>query len=276
MNTAFHLRRARLACVVALVLLPGLARAQDTTRVRADSAAAAADTTQVPHIPVPPPVPPAWRYQLDFGFQDIAGNRDLTVVNSAFVVERRRQDRFTLNLKLETRFGRSNGVESVNQQQARLRFDWRPRAPLSPFLGLDLARDPIRKVAWRAQVGTGANINVYTRDANRTWFSLGFVQDHTEYTPGTVPASTDDTRWLLRAATTQLLGQTTRFESVARYQPSTHGVADYLASFEASLRVSLTRRMGFTTKFEFARDSRPATGVQTDDRGLSAALSFAW
>ena len=276
MITTLHLRRAGPFCVVAFLMAPGLARAQDTTRVRADSAAAAPDSSQVPRIPVPPPVPPAWRYQLDFGFQDIAGNRDLTVVNSAFVVERRRQDRFTLNFKLETRFGRSNGVESVNQQQARLRFDWRPKAPLSPFLGLDLARDPIRKVALRAQVGTGANITVDGRDAHRTWLSLGFVQDHTEYTPGTVPASTDDTRWMVRAATIQLLGQTTRIESVARYQPSTRDIADYLATFEASVRVSLTRRMGFTTKFEFARDSRPATGVRTDDRGLSAALSFAW
>lgn len=249
--------------------LPGIVHAQDTTRVRADSVV-------VPRIPLPPPVPPAWRYQLDFGFQDIAGNRDLTVVNSVFVVERRRQDRFTLNFKLETRFGRSNGVESVNQQLARLRFDWRPKAPLSPFLGLDLARDPIRKVAWRAQIGTGANINLDTREVSRTFVSVGFVQDHTEYTAGTLPAASDDTRWIMRAATTRLIGQTTRIESVARYQPSTHDVADYLATFEASVRVSLTRRMGFTTKFEFARDSKPATGVQTDDRGLSASLSFAW
>ena len=82
--------------------------------------------------------------------------------------------------------------------------------------------------------------------------------------------------WMVRASTTQLLGQTTRIESVARYQPSTHDVADYLATFEASVRVSLTRRMGFTTKYEFLRDSRPATGVKTDDRALTAALSFAW
>jgi hypothetical protein len=230
----------------------------------------------VPHIRVPPPVVPAWRYQLDFGFQDMSGNRDLTVVNGAFVVERRRQDRYILNFKLEGRYGRSNGVESVNYQLSRLRFDWTPKSLVSPFLGLDLARDPIRKVALRAQVGTGANINVNTHPEARTYFSLGFVLDHTDYTSGTVPSSTDDTRWMVRASTTQLLGQTTRLEAVARYQPSTRDLTDYITTIEASLRVSLTRRMGFTTKYEFTRDSRPATGVENDDRGLTAALSFSW
>jgi hypothetical protein len=274
MNHTLRLRPAMAA--FALVMAPAVARAQDTTRVRADSAAARSDSVNVPRLRAPPPVAPAWRFQIDFGFQDLTGNRDLTVVNGAFVVERRRQDRFILNFKLEGRFGRSNGVESVNQQLARLRFDWQPKARLSPFLGLDLARDPIRKVAVRAQVGAGANINVDTRPEARTYFSLGFVQDHQEFTAGTLPTSSDDTRWMVRAATTRLLGQTTRIESIARYQPSTRGVADYLATFEASVRVSLTRRMGFTTKYEFIRDSRPATGVKTDDRALTAALSFAW
>src|ERR1700741_5430197 len=102
------------AAVAALVVLsaPGIVRAQDTTRV------------QVPRIEVPPPVPPPWRFQVDFGFQDIAGNRDLTVANAAFVVERRPRDRLILNFKLEARYGRSNGIESVNSQLARLRIDW--------------------------------------------------------------------------------------------------------------------------------------------------------
>ena len=51
---------------------------------------------------------------------------------------------------------------------------------------------------------------------------------------------------------------------------------DYLAVFEASIRVSLTRKIGQTTKFEWARDSRPPDGVRHDDRSLSAALSVAW
>ena len=266
------------ALAVLLLLPPVAARAQDTTRVRTDSAAARADSpaVNVARIPVPPQVIPAWRFQLDFGFQDMSGNRDLTVVNGAFVVERRRQDRFILNFKLDGRYGRSNGVESVNYQLARLRFDWAPKSLISPFLGLDLARDPIRKVALRAQIGTGANLNLNTRPEARTYFSLGFVQDHQEYTAGTVPASANDTRWMARASTTQLLGQATRIEGIARYQPSTRDLADYLAMVEVSVRVSFTRRMGFTTKYEYIRDSKPATGVEPDDRGLTVALSFAW
>src|SRR4051794_9680708 len=93
------------------------------TGARAQDSAA----TPVPRVAVPPPVPPPWRFQFDLGFQDQKGNSDITVGNTVFTIERRPRDKLILNLKLEARYGRSNGKEAVNYQLARIRFDWNPR-----------------------------------------------------------------------------------------------------------------------------------------------------
>lgn len=252
------------AAAALLALLPTAAPGQDTTAF------------QVPRVRVPPPVPPPWRFQVDVGFQDVTGNRDLTVANGVFTIERRPGDRLILNLKLEGRYGRSNGVEAVNYQLARIRFDWNPRNIVSPFIGLDMARDPVRKSAFRIQGGTGINLNVVIREAARTYFSLGLVADHQEYTAGVVPASSNEQRWMLRAATQRLIGPGTRIEGIAKLQPALKDARDHLAVIEASVRVALSRKIGLVTKMEWSRDSRPPTGVRPDDRSLSAALSVAW
>lgn len=269
---SMRLREAVFAATL-LFVLPHPARAQDSAAVRprADSTAPA-----VPRVVVPPPVPPPWRFQIDVGFQDVTGNRDLTVANAVFAVERRPRDRLILNLKLEGRYGRSNGVEAVNYQAVRLRFDWNPRNVISPFIGLDAARDVVVKSALRLQGGAGANINLDVRDAQRTYLSFGVVADHQVFTADVTPSSTDDTRWMFRAATQRLIGQVTRIDAIAKLQPAIRDRRDYLAVFEASIRVALSRKIGQTTKFEWARDSRPPAGVRLDDRSLSVAMSVAW
>lgn len=260
------LSRRRAVLVPILLLSAGHLRAQDTARARADTAVA--------HPPAPPP---PWRFQFDLGFQDAKGNTDLTVGNGSFVAERRAQRHLIVNMKLDARYGRSNGVEAANDQKVRMRFDWNPKNVLSPFLGVDGVHDDIRKLALRTQVGIGANINLDVRDSSRTWLSAGFVFEHVIYTPAeTLLTSVDHRRYLLRAATQRLVHQAVRFEAVARILPSLDNGADYLASFEASIRVALTRRMGFSTRFDWARDSRPVPGVQQDDRAVTAALSFTW
>jgi hypothetical protein len=215
-----------------------------------------------------------WRFQVDLGLDAVGGNRDLTVANTTFIAERRPNDRLITSLKLEARYGRSNGVEAVNYQLARARLDWNPRRLISPFVGLDIARDPVRKSALRIQGGTGVNFNVNVRDADRTWLSAGAVWDHERFFDTT--AARTDLRWMLRAATQRTIGPGTRIEALAKIQPAFRDAADYLAAFEASVRVAISRKLGLTTKVEWKRDSRPSAGVKPDDRALSAALSFAW
>jgi putative salt-induced outer membrane protein YdiY len=280
----------RPCALLALLAVPRVAAGQDSTRVRPDSARERADSTrrsataqrpdtpqvQVPRVRVPPPVQPPWRFQVDLGFQDVAGNRDLTVFNSAFTVERLRQDRLLLVTHLEARYGRSQGQTSVNTQLARVRLDWTPRARISPFLGLDLNRDPIRKLKLRTQLGTGLNLNISVRDESRTQLSVGFVGDFQRFTAGVAPGHAEDTRLYTRFHATRLFAQSTRFEASVRVQPALQTFADYLLSADASLRFAVTRQIGFLTRYEYLRDSRPPAGVQPADRSFNLSLSIAW
>jgi hypothetical protein len=281
-----------LLALATLVAVPDRAAAQDTTRVKPDSTRAAPrdttrpDSTQQPRqapaprvdVPrVPPPVQPPWRFVLDLGLQDVAGNRDLTVFNGAFTVERRRQDRFLLSSKVEGRYGESNGSTSVNTQSLKTRFDWAPRDPISPFVGLDFVRDPIRKLALRTQVGTGLNFNLVYREENRTLLSVGFVGDFQKYVEGVSPAHAEDTRLYLRGRTTRLFGPVTRFELTAKFEPSTEDFADYLANVDAQLRVGISRRTGILLRYEWWYDSAPVDNtVLRADRALNVSLTISW
>ena len=252
---------SRAALVAALGFLPGRLRAQDSTTVHGDSAATRA---------------PAWRYQADFGFQDMSGNRELTVVNGSLEVEHEQHETYILNLRVEARYGSDNQEESVDYQLTEDRFDWRPEQRFSPYLTLDAARDPVRETALRLQEGTGINVNIERREDDRTTLSLGVINDYHQRTAGIVPGVEREARWSVRGASAVELGPITRLEVEARYQPSFKGAADYLVTAEAALRVAITKHIGFLTRFQFLRDSRPATGVQPDDHALTAAFSLAW
>jgi len=279
-----------LAAAFLLAALPVVpARAQDTSRVRADTAradtSARRDSLKIPldtagmtvRVTVPPPAPTPWHFQVDLGFQDIGGNRELTVVNTGFAVEHRSQDNYILSTKLEIRYGNSNGEEAVNYQGLGLRFDLHPRAQVSPFVGADLVRDRVRLIGLREQGGLGINYNTDIRDDRRTYVSFGLLFDHQEYLAGVDPAYVvDDTRWMVRVATTRLIGPAARIEGTAKVQPSTSDGSNYLAALVASVRLTLTRQLGLTTRFEYRRDSHPAPGVLPDDHSLAVSLSLAW
>ena len=265
--------RRRLAPFLALLALPALARAQDTLHVRPP------DSTALHAAPAPPrpAPPPPWHFQVDFGFQDIGGNTDLTIGNASFAMERRPQSKIIIAFRADARYGRSNGVEAANDQKIRARVDWNPKNALAPFLGVDAVHDEVRRLALRTQVGSGVNINLDVRDSSRTSLSAGFILEHEIYTPAeTLLAAANQERYLLRATTQRILRQGSRLDVSLRFQPSIRDGADYLAYFEAALRVGLTKKLGLTTKFDWTRDTRPVPGVREEDRALTAGLSFAW
>ena len=247
--------------VLAALGLAGAAAAQDAAPlVRPDSARA-----QEP-----------WHAQLDLGFQDIGGNRSLTVFNGTGTLERRGQSDYILTTKMEAHYGTSSGFEAVNYQALAIRYDVHPRTTISPFLGLDVQRDASRLIATRAQVGTGINYNTDYADDRRTYFSLGIVAEHIDYFASVSPAATDHFRWMVRASTARPIAPVARIEVTFKLQPSFTDGGDYLVGFAFGLRFVLSKRLGFATKFEYREDSRPAVGVLPDDHSLTAALSFVW
>lgn len=256
-------RAALLAALTTIAAAPLVA--QDTTRA------------PVPAVHVPPPLPPPWRFGLEVGFTDITGNRELQVFNGTFTSEHQRTTEYIFNSRVEARYGRGNGTVAVSNAAWRLRFDHRPRAAVSPFLGLDLESDRIRKIDTRIALGTGANFNIAPREDRRTTIAVGLIAERVDYFDNASPNLVSDTRFHLRFASLQPLGNQVVLEANAKLQPATRQLSDYLWSTDLAARVTITRTLAFRTRYEWKRDSTPAPGVKSkDDRSLTVSLLITW
>lgn len=227
--------------------------------------------------PPPPPVPPPWRFGAELGITDISGNRDLQLFQGSLTAEHRSQDAFVLNTKVEARYGQSADVVAVSNVAYRLRFDWRPRAPVSPFLGGDAERDRIRRINLRVSGGTGANFNLDVRDGRRVTLALGLLLEYDRFAADVVPREVSETRFHSRLAVLRALRPGVDLEINGKFQPVTSALDDYLAAGDASVRVGLSTHLSFRTKYEWRRDSSPAPGVLSkDDRILTVSLLYTW
>lgn len=280
-------RATALAAVAAACCAAPLAAQQDTTRAPVAAPALPAlppvpppiDTLppQVAIRPVPPPVPAPWRFSVEIGFTDIAGNRDLQVFNGVYTAEHQRTTEYVLNLRAEARYGRTEDIVAVENGALRLRFDWRPRETVSPFLGLDVESDRIRKIDARIKGGAGMNVNIAPREDRRTTVAVGLIAEIEERFRHVDPRHRSDWRLHTRFATLQPLNSHVVFEGNARLQPAVADLSDYEATGDVSLRVTVTRTMAFRTRWEWRRDSTPAPGVSgEDDRSLTFALLMSW
>ena len=253
--------RAALLTVLATAAHTPLA-AQDTTRA------------PVPAVRVPPPLPRPWRFGVEVGFTDISGNRRLQVFNGVFTSEHQRTTEYIFNSRVEARYGKSDGVVAVSNAAWRLRFDYRPRTAVSPFLGLDFESDRIRKIDARVAIGAGANVNIAPREDRHTTIAVGFILERVNYW---ADVEKRDSRYHLRFSTLQPLTAQVALETNAKLQPATRDVSDYLVSADASVRVTISRRLAFRTRYEWKRDTTPAAGVLSkDDRSLTASLLITW
>jgi Protein of unknown function, DUF481 len=276
-----HIRSLSLCCFAALAgaTPPALAQTAGAPPPQPPTAAPAPDSAPAPaqaRAPAPRPPRSPWRLGTEIAFTDISGNRQLQLFQSTLTVVRQTPERFNLDFKLEGRYGESNHQEAAKSAAARIRFDWTPRAFVSPFLGLDAEYDHIRKIDARLSGGAGINLNVSYREPTRVTVALGVLEEYVRYASPTSPGSVSDTRLQLRLALVHTLRTGVQAEFNLRYQPSTARMWDYIFKTDGALRVALTTKLGWRTTYAWYRDSTPAPGVGMDDRTLTTGLLIQW
>jgi len=227
------------------------------------------------------PAPPArspWRFSTSLAVQDISGNRQLRILQSTIRVERQTPDHLILAFKLEGGYGKSGGEEKERRLSSSLRFDWKPRARVSPFVGLDWDYNRILRINARINGGAGANVNFSYRDSARVTLALGVVEEYLntaarDASPGSI---TNDTRFHVRLSLARTLPSGVQAEVNVKYQPVVNRLADYLFRADGTLRVALTTHLRWETSYRWWRASSPAQGVQKDDRALITGLAIQW
>lgn len=229
-----------------------------------------------------PPAPPArspWRLVTSFAIQDISGNKQLRVLQSSIRIERQTPDRVVLAFRLEGGYGRSGGAEELERRlSSSLRFDWTPRARVSPYFGVDWDYNRILRINARVSGGAGANVNLTYRDSARVTLALGVVEEYLntaarDASPGSI---TNDTRFHVRLSLARTLPSGVQAEVNVKYQPVVDRLADYLFKADGTLRVALTTRLRWETTYRWWRDSSPAQDVRKDDRTLITGLAIQW
>ena len=239
----------------------------------ATAAPAAAQTA-----PAPRPRSP-WRFVTSFAIQDISGNKQLRVLQSSIRIERQTPDRIVLAFRLDGGYGRSGGdAELERRLSSSLRFDWTPRARVSPYLGMDWDYNRVLRINTRVNGGAGANVNLAYRDSAKVTVAFGIVEEYLntaarDASPGAI---SNDTRFHLRLSLARTLPSGVQTEVNVKYQPVVDRLADYLFKADGTLRVSLTTRLRWETTYRWWRDSTPAPGVQKDDRALITGLAIQW
>jgi len=219
-----------------------------------------------------------WRFSTSLAIQDISGNKQLRILQSTIRVERQTPDRLILAFKLEGGYGKSGGEEKERRLSSSLRFDWTPRALVSPFVGVDWDYNRILRINARVSGGAGANVNLSTRDSVRVTLAIGVVEEYLNTAArGTSPGSiTEDTRFHLRLSLARTLPSGVQAEFNVKYQPVVDRLADYLLRADGTLRMALTTRLRWETTYRWWRNSSPAQSVQKDDRALITGLAVQW
>ena len=240
--------------------------------------AAAQGAPAAPAAPAPRP-PSPWRFVTSFAIQDISGNKQLRVLQASVRIERQTPDRVVLAFRLDGGYGKSGGnAELERRLSSSLRFDWTPRARVSPFLGVDWDYNRILRINARVSGGAGANVNLAYRDSAKVTLALGVIEEYLDVAArGTSPgSSTSDTRFHVRLSLARTLPSGVQTEVNVKYQPVVNRLADYLFKADGTLRVALTTRLRWETTYRWWRDSSPAGDVRKDDRALITGLSIQW
>lgn len=217
-----------------------------------------------------------WTATGELAFTDVSGNQSLSLLATGLEFGRIDPDASEMKLKLQARYGRSDGSVSVENYSAEFAGQLRPGVGVTPSLTTSVLRDRFRNLDLRLTLAAGVQIRLLRDSDNQLRFGLALLQD---YEVRDLPADSPEPRELSR---TRLdAGMTASFplrpgvtlEHQTGFQPAANRLPDYLLTSRTSLRVLLTRTLAFQTAYTYLRDNTPAPGVHSkDDRTLTTGL----
>jgi putative salt-induced outer membrane protein YdiY len=285
MEADIRYRSRRVVVMAAVILaLPAVGlHAQEPTP---PSQAVPTDTVPQPPPPadtiVPVSMPAAqlsspWKVAAEMSFTDQSGNRVLRLLTGGLKVAHRDRNRYELDGRVESRYGKSEGEVVARNQYASLALDLQPNAAWSPFLFSNAERDEFKRLALRFSGGAGARYTLWDEPGvqNTASVSLALLYSFedliaTEAQP--LALSRNLARWSLRVKGQQSLREGFSIHHTSFYQPVWDEMADYLLRSDTGASVLLTRRLALSVGYQLSRNNRPPDGVEPDDRLLKTGF----
>jgi putative salt-induced outer membrane protein YdiY len=233
-----------------------------------------ADTIAMPAAPRPAN---PWKVAAEMSFTDQSGNRVLRLLTSGLKVAHRDRDRYELDGRIESRYGKSEGEVVARNQYASVALDLQPNSAWSPFLFSNAERDEFKRLNLRFSGGAGARYTLWADPGvqNTASVSLALLYSFedliaTEAQP--FAPSRSLARWSLRVKGNQSLREGFTVQHTMFYQPVWDEMADYLLRSDTGAKVLLTRRLALSVGYQLSRNNRPPEGVEPDDRLLKTGF----
>jgi len=264
--------RVSLLCALALMGAGGLhgrLAAQESQAPDADGPVGA---------PVQTAPTPAWRTQLELGFNGAAGNSSFVILRTGFGVTHLRTDVAELEFSGLFRYGENDEVVIARDWRSSLKLDLSPTGKWSPFLFVSASGDAIRRLDLRSEGGAGAKYTVWTGDTGNASISLASLYSFESYKqdPGlTVLPTQRAARWSLRTKGERRLGGTT-FKNTSFYQPVWDQADDFTLELTTSATTRLVGNVNLAVEHEYLHDASPPPDIERNDHKLSVVLRIAF
>ena len=223
------------------------------------------------------PEPETWAAEAGFALNATGGNEQLTVLATELSLTHLETSVYEANIGGRFRYGRSQGVDVVQNLRLNISTDFWPAARWSPFLFATAENDPFKKLEARLNGGAGVKHTFWQEGWNELSLSGAalYSYENLEVADTLGTGMTQTALWSWRGRTRREFGEGRRFEQLVYYQPEWDEFDDYLLETVTSARWALTRSLAFTTTFTYERDSTPAPEVAPDDWSLAVGLSMA-
>lgn len=203
------------------------------------------------------PVDP-WTASVEFAFTAARGNRDFSVLTSEVVVGHTSGDLYDAELRLQARYGSTEGENLAKAYQGGIDIGLRPLGRWSPFIFSTAEHDESKLLDVRINSGAGAKYRLARADG-RGEASVGIaLLDSYEALAGELTEPEHLARFRLGLDARQELREGVSVLHTTRFEPDANAPDDYLLSVDTSMKVLLTSRVALSVSYEFDRDATPA------------------
>ena len=148
-------------------------------------------------------------------------------------------------------------------------LDYRPHAPLSPFVLVTVESNLEKKIDGRYSISIGARQLLHRSEHSETSLSAAIVDElTTPYAAAAPIPSTRLTRWSFRARAKHEFDDRLRTSHTTFWMPSARTAARYLVRSTSEAQYALTRIVNFTTSVQVNYDSEAmARGARVNHDG---------
>jgi hypothetical protein len=220
---------------------------------------------------------PAWRTQLELGFNGARGNSSFAVLRTGFMVTHLRTDAAEVEAAGLFRYGESEGETIASDWKASIKVDLTPTGAWSPFVFATAAGDEVRRIDLRSEGGAGAKYTFWNDEGGEASLSLASLYSYEDYEQepelASLPAE-HSARWSLRARGRKRFGEGSEFQHTTFYQPVWNRAGDFVATAATTVSTSLLGDLTLAVEHEYVHDATPPPDIERDDHRMSVVFRY--